>query len=78
MLRHAGAVDIVDDILAAKWMKLVSSATTLVTIAILGLPMLDAEKLPGMRELMRASGQEALDTGVAIGHRILPTFGLQP
>ncbi len=45
-------VEIVDDIRAAKWMKLVSNATTLVTTAILGLPILEAVKLPGMRELM--------------------------
>jgi len=76
LLRHVGAVEIVDDIRAAKWMKLVSNATTLVTTAILGLPMLEAVKLPGMRELMLRSGQEALDAGAAIGHPVLPIFGL--
>ena len=59
-----------------KWMKLVSNATTLVTTAILGLPILEAVKLPGMRELMLQSGQEALDAGAMIGHRVLPIFGL--
>lgn len=78
LLRHVGAVEIVDDIRAAKWMKLVSNATTLVTTAILGLPMLEAVKLPGMRELMLRSGQEALDAGAAIGHPVLPIFGLKP
>ena len=29
-----------------------------------------------MRELMLRSGQEALDAGAAIGHRVLPIFGL--
>ena len=78
LLRHAGAVEIVDDIRATKWMKLVSNATTLVTTAILGVPMLEAVAMPGMRELMLRSGQEALDTGAAIGHRVLPIFGLTP
>jgi 2-dehydropantoate 2-reductase len=76
LLRHVGTVEVVEDIRAAKWMKLVSNATTLVTTAILGLPMLEAVKLPGMRELMLRSGQEAFDTGAAIGHKVLPIFGL--
>jgi 2-dehydropantoate 2-reductase len=76
LLRHVGSVEVVDDIRSAKWMKLVSNATTLVTTAILGLPMTEADTLPGMRELMLRSGQEALDTGAALGYRILPIFGL--
>jgi 2-dehydropantoate 2-reductase len=76
LLRHAGAVEIVDDVRSAKWMKLVSNATTLVTTAMLGLPMLAALHHPGMRELMLRSGQEALDAGVAAGYEILPIFGL--
>lgn len=78
LLRHVGSVEMVDDIRATKWMKLVSNATTLVTTAILGLPMLEAVKLPGMRELMLRSGQEALDTGAACGYKPLPIFGLKP
>jgi 2-dehydropantoate 2-reductase len=76
LLRHSGAVEIVDDIRAAKWMKLVSNATTLVTTAILGVSMVEAVNMPGMREIMLRSGQEALDTGSAIGHRVLPIFGM--
>ena len=78
LLLLVGNVEIVDDIRAGKWMKLVSNATTLVTTAILGLPILEAVKLPGMRELMVQSGQEALDAGAMIGHRVLPIFGLAP
>lgn len=76
LLRHCGTVAVVDDILAAKWMKLVSNAAVLVTTASLGLPMLDAIAVPGMRELMIRAGQEALDVGRALGHPILPIFGL--
>jgi 2-dehydropantoate 2-reductase len=76
LLRHSGRTDVVGDILAAKWMKLVSNATVLVPTASLGLPMLDALQVPGMRELMIASGQEALDVGRALGHPVLPIFGL--
>jgi len=76
LLRHSGTVEIVDDIRATKWMKLVSNATTLVTSALLGLPLQEAATLPGMRELMLRSGQETLDTGAAIGYPVLPIFGL--
>jgi 2-dehydropantoate 2-reductase len=76
LLRDAGSVSVVDDILAAKWMKLVSNASVLVPTAILGMPMLDALAVPGMRELMIRAGQEALDVGAALGHPVLPIFGL--
>jgi 2-dehydropantoate 2-reductase len=59
-------------------MKLVSNATTLVTTAILGLSMVEAHALTGMRELMLRSGQEALDATVGLGNPILPIFGLRP
>jgi 2-dehydropantoate 2-reductase len=76
VLRHAGTVAVVDDIRAAKWMKLVSNASVLVPTAALGMPMADALVVPGMRELMERAGQEALDVGRALGHPILPIFGL--
>lgn len=76
LLRHCGTVAVVDDIRSAKWMKLVSNCTTLVTTAILGLPMLGALQMPGMRALMLQCGQEAVDTGIALGHKVLPIFGL--
>ena len=77
LLKLAGSVEVVDDIRSAKWMKLVSNATTLVTTAILGVPMIEAEAMPGMRELMLRSGQEALDAGIASGRKVLPIFGLK-
>jgi 2-dehydropantoate 2-reductase len=76
LLRHSGAVEVVEDIRASKWMKLVSNCTTLVTTAILNLPMLRAVEIPGMRDLMLRSGQEALDAGRALGYQTLPIFGL--
>ncbi|MCR2810722.1 MULTISPECIES: 2-dehydropantoate 2-reductase [unclassified Microbacterium] len=76
LLRHSGTVAVSDDIQAAKWMKLVSNATLLVTSAVLGLPMLDALHLPGYRDVMVAAGDEALAVGAALGHPVLPIFGL--
>lgn len=78
LLRCSGTVEIVENIRATKWMKLVSNATTLVSTALLGLSMHEAVALPGMRELMIRSGQEALDTGAALGHPVLPIFGMKP
>jgi len=78
LLRHSGTVQLADDIVATKWMKLISNSTLLVTSAALGLPMLDALHQPGMREIMLAAGQEALAVGRAIGHPVLPIFGLTP
>jgi len=76
LLRHSGTVAHTDEIEATKWMKIVSNATVLVPTASLGLPMLDALAVPGMRDLMLRSGQEALDVGSALGFPILPIFGL--
>lgn len=76
LLGDAGTVALFDDILAAKWMKLVSNASVLVSTAALGMPMLDAIDVPGMRDLMVRAGQEALDVGAALGHPVLPIFGL--
>lgn len=78
LLRHSGTVEVTDEILAAKWMKLVSNSGTLVTTAILGLPMLDAAAIPEMRRLMIRSSDEALRVGQAAGHPVLPIFGLTP
>jgi 2-dehydropantoate 2-reductase len=78
LLRHSGAVEVVGDIRATKWMKLVSNATTLVSTALLGLPIHEAVAVPGMRELMVHAGQEALDIGAALGHPITPIFGMNP
>src|SRR5262249_24300748 len=78
LLRRSGSVEIVDDIEAAKWMKLVSNATTLGTCAVRGLSMTEANAIPAMRALMLRSGQEALDAATGLGNRIVPIFGLGP
>ncbi len=77
LLRCSGSVDIVDNILATKWMKLVSNSTTLVSTAILGLSIHEAAGIPEMRAVMVRAGQEALDVGSALGHPVLPIFGLK-
>ena len=76
LLSHSGQVEVVADIEATKWMKLVSNATTLAAASLVGLPLHEAVALPGMRDLMVQSGQEAFDTGRALRHAPLPIFGL--
>jgi 2-dehydropantoate 2-reductase len=76
LLSHAGKVSVVDNVQATKWMKLVSNATTLVSTALFGLSIHECAATPEGRDLMLRSGQEALDVGQAIGHPILPIFGL--
>ena len=77
ILRHAGTVQVTDDIRSAKWMKLVVNAAELVPAAIVDQPMRAAAALPGMREFMIKAGIEAMEAGVAAGRTPMPIFGLQ-
>ncbi len=74
-LRHAGTVEIVEDVRSAKWMKLVVNAAEFLPSAILGLPLAAAIGTPGIREVMAASGVEAVHTALALGHRLVPILG---
>jgi 2-dehydropantoate 2-reductase len=75
VLGLSGTVEITDDIRSAKWMKLVANAAEMVPSAILGMPLIAALQVPGMREVMDAAGTEALDAALRLGHRIVPMFG---
>lgn len=75
LLRHAGTVEILDDIRSAKWMKLVVNASEFLASAILNLPLAEAIKVPGIREVMMASGKEAVRTALALDHHLVPIFG---
>jgi len=75
LLRHAGAVEISDDIRSSKWMKLVANAAEVLPSAILNLPLAEAVKVPGIREVMEEAGKEAIRTALALGHRIVPILG---
>ncbi|MGN6326776.1 ketopantoate reductase family protein [Pseudolysinimonas sp.] len=77
VLRHAGTVEVTDDIRSAKWMKLVVNAGELVPSAILDLALPDAVRVPGMHEFMLEACREAVHTAVATGNRMVPIFGLE-
>jgi 2-dehydropantoate 2-reductase len=74
-LRHAGKVEIKDDIRSAKWMKLVVNAAEFMPSSILGLPLADAVAIPGIRDVMAAAGREAVHTAMAAGNTLVPIFG---
>jgi 2-dehydropantoate 2-reductase len=77
VLRNVGKVDFVENILAVKFMKLVVNTMTLGTMAMVGGDLAD-EQPEGMTELMMRLGKESLAVGRAIGHPVVPLFGLRP
>jgi 2-dehydropantoate 2-reductase len=78
LLRNAGRVEVFDDIRSAKWMKLVVNAAELIPSAILDLPLGDAAHWPGMLEVMRMAGYEAMNAALADGAKIVPIIGMPP
>lgn len=84
VLRHAGNVDIVDDILSAKWMKLIVNATVMGSMAILGGTPEEIMQQQGPEYAQRArnwflqAGEEALAAGQTLGYKVVPIFGLKP
>ncbi len=78
ILRHSGRVEVVDDIRSAKWMKLVVNAAELIPSAIVNLPLNDAARYPGMLEVMRLAGYEAMEAALADGAQIMPIIGMPP
>lgn len=78
LLRHSGRVEVMDDIRSAKWMKLVVNAAELIPSAIVNMPLNDAARLPGMLEVMRKAGYEAMQAALEDGAKIIPIIGMPP
>ena len=78
LLRTAGRVEVMPDIRSAKWMKLVVNAAELIPSSIVDLPLNDAARYPGMLEVMRLAGYEAMQAALADGAAIIPIIGLPP
>jgi 2-dehydropantoate 2-reductase len=76
LLRHAGVVEVTDDIASAKWMKLVLNAAELVPSALLDLSIAECARHEGMREVMLEAGDEAIRAAQLMGLRIRPIFGM--
>lgn len=78
LLRNSGRVEVMDDIRSAKWMKLVVNAAELIPSAIVDLPLNDAARYPGMLEVMRLAGYEAMQAALEDGAKIIPIIGMPP
>lgn len=78
LLRNSGRVEVMDDIRSAKWMKLVVNAAELIPSAIVNLPLNDAARFPGMLEVMRLAGYEAMQAALEDGAKIIPIIGMPP
>ena len=76
ILSHVGQVSVTGEILPSKWMKLVVNTMCLGPLAMLGLTMHEANRLPGLREFVLKVGTEALNAGQSRGYAIQPIFGL--
>lgn len=76
IMRHAGTVEIVDDIRSAKWMKLVANCAELVPSAIVGLSLQQAAEVPGLYDLMLRAGYEAIHTAIDLGITVSSILGL--
>jgi 2-dehydropantoate 2-reductase len=76
LLRHAGAVEEVDDVRSPKWMKLVLNAGELVPSAILDLSIVDCARIDKMRPIMIRAGDEALRVAREEDIEIRPIFGM--
>lgn len=76
LLRNSGRVEVTDNIKSAKWMKLVVNAAELIPSAIVNMALADAARAPGMLEVMRAAGYEAMRAAQADGAEIIPIIGM--
>ena len=76
ILGNVGKVSVSDDIISAKWMKLIVNAMTMAIRSVTGLTSGEIAKLEGVRELMLRAGEEALVVGHAVGYRTVPIMGL--
>ena len=76
ILQNVGKVSNTQNILSAKWMKLVVNCMCLGPLAMLGLTLSEAMKVPGVREFVLKAGSEALAVGQQRGYSIEPIFGL--
>jgi 2-dehydropantoate 2-reductase len=84
ILRHAGRVEVIDEVLSAKWTKLIVNAMIMGTMAILGGTPEQVLKHNGEEYAQRArgwflqAGEEALAVGQAMDYKVVPVFGLKP
>jgi 2-dehydropantoate 2-reductase len=78
ILSDVGTVDIVDNILSAKWMKLIINAMSMGIKGITNMTTGEIFQVPGMREIMLRAGEEAFVVGQELGFKSVAIIGLKP
>lgn len=77
-LSHAARITVEDDIRSAKWMKLIANIPEMLPSGLLGVPLLEAARMPGVRPVMDAMSREAYALATALGITMLPSLGIAP
>jgi len=84
LFRNAGSVETIEDILSAKWVKLIVNNMVMGSMAILGGTPGQVLKDNGKdyeqraRKWMLKAGEEALAAGQSLNYKVVPVFGLKP
>lgn len=76
VLAHAAQIVVTDDIRSAKWMKLIANIPEMLPSGLLGVPLLEAAHMPGIRPVMDAMSREAYALAIELGITMLPSLGL--
>jgi 2-dehydropantoate 2-reductase len=76
VLAHAAQIVVTDDIRSAKWMKLIANIPEMLPSGLLGVPLVEAARMPGIRPVMDAMSREAYALAIDLGVTMLPSLGL--
>lgn len=76
VLGHAAQIEVSDDIRSAKWMKLIANIPEMLPSALLGIPLLEAATMPGVRPVMDAMSREAYALAIDLGITMRPSLGI--
>jgi len=76
VLAHAAVTEVTDDIRSAKWMKLIANIPEMLPSGLLGVPLLEAAHMPGIRPVMDAMSREAYALAIDLGITMLPSLGI--
>ena len=77
VLAHAAAVEVTSDIRSAKWMKLMANIPEMLPSALLGVPLLEAARMSGVRPVMDAMSREAYALAIDLGITMRPSLGIE-
>ncbi len=76
VLAHAAQTVVTDDIRSAKWMKLIANIPEMLPSGLLGVPLLEAAHMSGIRPVMDAMSREAYSLAIDLGITMMPSLGL--